>query len=250
MVVFVSAHCYPVYDSWLEALVAPFDDENVAMSYGRQVAPPDGRYAESRLFARWYPEQSVARQRDPFCNNANSAIRRNVWLESQFDEDLTGLEDLDWSKRALERGLDIAYVAEAPVVHVHAESFGQVINRYRREAIAHREIYDDQSMGLSGALRLLLANIFSDYVSAYRDGALSREEAVDISRFRVAQFYGTYRGFAQQGPVTSALKRRFYYPDRLRSTPKTRPDSAGDATGRPIDYEQPSQFVNANEPSS
>jgi len=31
-------------------------------------------------------------------------------------------------------------------------------------------------------------------------------------RFRGAQFYGTYRGFRQRGPVTELLRQRFYYP--------------------------------------
>jgi len=48
---------------------------------------------------------------------------------------------------ALKRGERIAYIAEAPVVHVHRESWSQLTNRYRREAIAHRRIIE-----LGGAL--------------------------------------------------------------------------------------------------
>ncbi len=234
--VFASAHVYPVYDTWIEHLVAPFDDERIALSYGRQQTPPGGRFSEQRLLSQWFPGQSAHRQRHPFCNNANAAIRRAAWEERPYDEQLTGLEDLDWAKHAMDAGHSIAYVAEAPVVHVHDESFRQIINRYRREAIAHKDIYHDQEMGIATAARLATINIVGDYREALRERCL-RENVVDITRFRVAQFVGTYRGFSQSGPVTDVLKRRFYYPSANGSTASQR--QANDV-GRPIDYDAPS----------
>jgi rhamnosyltransferase len=235
--VFASAHVYPVYDTWIERLTAPFADERVALAYGRQQTPPGGRFSEQRLLSQWFPAQSARRQRHPFCNNANAAIRRSVWEQRPYDEQLTGLEDLDWAKYAMESGYSIAYVAEAPVVHVHDESFTQVFNRYRREAIAHKDIYNDQEMGLATALRLATINIFGDYREALQTGRLG-ENLVDIPRFRAAQFLGTYRGFAQSGPVTDVLKRRFYYPSAGTSPPGDH--EVGDV-GRAIDYDAPPQ---------
>jgi rhamnosyltransferase len=234
--IFASAHVYPVYDTWIEELVAPFDDERVALTYGRQQTPPGGRFSEQRLLGQWFPVQSARRQRHPFCNNANAAIRRSVWEQRPYDEQLTGLEDLDWAKRAMEAGHSIAYVAEAPVVHVHDESFKQVINRYRREAIAHKDIYNDQEMGMATAARLAAINIVGDYKEALREGRL-QENAIDIPRFRLAQFIGTYRGFSQSGPVTDVLKRRFYYPSANGSIAS---DHHSSEIGRPIDYDEPS----------
>lgn len=233
--VFASAHVYPVYDTWIERLVAPLDDEQVALSYGRQQTPPRGRFSEQRLLSQWFPAQSSYRQRHPFCNNANAAIRRTAWEERNYDEQLTGLEDLDWAKHAMEAGHSIAYVAEAPVVHVHEESFKQVINRYRREAIAHKDIYNDQEMGIVTAARLAAINVFGDYREALHEGCL-QENALDIPRFRLAQFIGTYRGFSQSGPVTDVLKRRFYYPSANGNMASQRDDIK---IGRPIDYDEP-----------
>ena len=139
--VFASAHVYPVYDTWLEHLVGAVRAPDVALAYGRQQAPPGGRFSEARLLNHWFPAESAPWQNHPFCNNANAAIRRAVWEELPYDEELTGLEDLDWAKRAMDRGLAISYVAEAPVVHVHDESVATIVNRYRREAIAHKQIY-------------------------------------------------------------------------------------------------------------
>lgn len=230
--VFASAHVYPVYDTWLEHLLGPFDDPAVALSYGRQQTAAGGRYSESRLLSQWFPQDSTRRQRHPFCNNANAAVRREVWERLPYDEDLTGLEDLDWAKRAMGSGLAISYVAEAPVVHIHDESFAQVVNRYRREAIAHRQIYAEQRMSVTEAVRLAAINIVGDARSALAERVLSRQ-LVDIVAFRTAQFYGTQRGFSLAGPVPDALRRRFYYPARESPPPVSVPG----LPGRPIEYE-------------
>lgn len=236
IVVFVSAHCYPTYDTWLERLAAPFETgADVACSYGRQVAPASANYSERRILATWYPARSVPRQRHPFSNNANAAIRRNAWEEAPYDEHLTGLEDLDWAKRAIARGHVLSYVAEASVVHVHEETWGQIVNRYRREAIAHKEIYEEQRMSMLDALRLATVNIARDLREAHRDDALA-ENIVAIPGFRIAQFYGTYEGFAQQGPVPELLRRRFFYPERIAAEVDGHYDSD---PGTLIDYDEP-----------
>ena len=231
--VIASAHVYPIYDTWIEQLVAPFADPRVALTYGRQETPPGGRFSEQRLLAQWFPAQSARRQRHPFCNNANAAILRSAWEQRPYDEQLTGLEDLDWAKYAIDTGHSVAYVAEAPVVHVHDESFTQVFNRYRREAIAHKDIYNDQEMGIFTAVRLATINIAGDYRAALSEHRL-QETLRDIPRFRIAQFLGTYRGFAQSGPVTDVLKRRFYYPSD-RTVANGSQDSV--PSGQRIDYD-------------
>ena len=114
LIVIASAHVYPLYDTWLEQLTAPFRDSDVALAYGRQEGNEHTKYSERRVLARWFPPESVARQEHAFANNANAAIRRSVWLEQPYDERLTGLEDVDWARRAADRGHAIAYVATAP----------------------------------------------------------------------------------------------------------------------------------------
>jgi rhamnosyltransferase len=230
--VFASAHVYPVYDTWLEHLTKPFADPEVALAYGRQVGGPTTPYSESQIMATWFPADSNARQAHPFANNANAAIRRIEWQAVPYDEELTGLEDLDWAAKVLERGKGIAYVAEAPVVHLHDERFSQTLNRYRREAIAHRRIFSDPRMGRLEAARLWLANVANDYVHATRDRKLL-SNLLTIPRFRLAQFMGTYQGFAQHGEVPQELRRRFYYPRGM-----ARPKADEAEIGSPIAYDE------------
>jgi GT2 family glycosyltransferase len=233
LIVIASAHVYPVFDTWIERLIEPFADDQVALSYGRQMGDEHTKLSEAQVLRRWFPPTSTAIQGDPFCNNANAAIRRGVWASTPYDEDLTGLEDLDWARRVADAGHRISYVAEAPVVHVHEETWAQIANRYRREAIAHRTIVPEQRLRAGEAVALAATNIASDLVVAARQGVLA-EQAWGVVRFRVAQFSGTYRGFHQRGPVTATLKRRFYYPhtgtDHVPRAP---------AAGQPIDYSAP-----------
>ena len=230
LVVVVSAHVYPVYDTWLERLVGPFADESIAISYGRQIGDHRTKFSEQQLMRRWFPPVSVPRQAHPFCNNANAAVRRDVWVAQPYDEDLTGLEDIEWAGRALEKGYLVSYVAESAVVHVHEESWDRLRNRYRREAIAHRRIYEKQRMRALEALALSARHVVIDYGAAARQRVLVRN-LLSIPSFHAAQFLGAYQGFAQDGEISTDLKRRFYYPVRSSG-----PESNEAAVGRRIDY--------------
>ncbi len=221
LLVFVSAHVYPVDDRWLANLVEPFAHPDVALVYGRQTGDDRSTFSEVEVMRRWFPERSDPDQSEPFCNNANCAVRRSVWEGVRYDETLTGLEDLDWARRAQAAGHRLVYRADAAVVHVHEESWHQTVNRYRREAIAHRRIFEDQGMGAAEAFGLFLATTGRDYLAAVPRRRL-RANVGAIPRFRAAQFYGTWQGFRHRGKVTRDLKRRFYYPKGLTALEETR----------------------------
>jgi rhamnosyltransferase len=212
VLVFASAHVRPVDDRWLEHLTDAFSHDDVALSYGRQVGDERTKLSEQRVMARWFPESSDMDQSHPFSNNANCAVRASVWRELPYDETLTGLEDLDWANRAQALGHRLVYRADAPVVHVHEESYTGIVNRYRREAVAYRKIFADQRMTGPEAFGLFFANASQDIAAAFRDPPGLRDLAW-VPAFRAAQFWGTYKGFRQLGPISSELKKRFYYPD-------------------------------------
>ncbi len=220
IIVVASAHVYPVYDTWLEELMNGFDDPEIALVYGRQRGDDETRYSERQIMEKWFPARSTVRQEHPFCNNANAAVRRDVWERSPYNEELTGLEDLEFAARARESGYHISYAAEALVVHVHRESWRQIINRYRREAIAQQRIESEARIGLAGSAALACLNIVMDIYHAARERVLFRN-LLAIPAFRIAQFWGTYRGFAQRGPVSFLLKRRFYYPNGWKRSAST-----------------------------
>lgn len=209
--VFVSAHVYPLYRSWLARLVAPFSDPRVMLSYGKQRGNQINKFSEHQIFAKWFSEASSCPQSTHFCNNANCAIRRLAWEAQLYDEILTGLEDLAWAKETQRRGGLIAYVAEAPIVHVHDETYDRIRNRYRREAIAMRTIQPGMRFNFADLIYFIVSNVLSDCVAAAREKRLLRELG-SIVLFRFNQFYGTWRGHCGSCEVTADLRRRFYFP--------------------------------------
>lgn len=215
----VSAHCYPVRVDWLESLLAPFEDSNVALTYGSQRGPPGCHFSEQMIFHQWFPDGEPVEQGHPFCNNANAAVRRRVWETLPYDEELTGLEDLAWAKEAIRRGHTIQYVPPAQVVHVHNETSKQTYRRYYREALAMQRIYPEHRFGWFDLVRLFPASVVRDFVSAIKSGLFLRN-VTDIVRFRWLQMWGTYRGSTRKDPVTPAVRQRFYYPGVSRHGPR------------------------------
>jgi glycosyltransferase involved in cell wall biosynthesis len=210
LVVFASAHVYPVYPDWLESLLRPFEDEWVALTYGKQRGPESAKFSEGQIFHQWYPDASNPDQVTTFCNNANAAIRKNLWEKNPYDETLTGLEDLAWAKWASEQGYKIAYVAEAEIVHVHNETPRGVFNRYRREAMAFKRIHPESHFSVYDFLRLTVMNILSDLWHAARERVLWKNLA-SIFWFRWMQFHGTRVGYRETGLLTPQLREMFYY---------------------------------------
>ena len=49
-VVIASAHIYPVYPDWLETLLRPFQDDTIALTYGKQRGPEFARFSEQQIF--------------------------------------------------------------------------------------------------------------------------------------------------------------------------------------------------------
>jgi len=188
----------------------PFQNENIALTYGKQRGPETAPFSEQQIYHQWYPDVSKPRQATAFCNNANAAIRKSLWQRNPYDETLTGLEDLAWGKWAKEHGYDIAYVAEAEIIHVHNETPQAVFNRYRREAMAFKQIFPEAHFSLYDFVRLASMNILSDVWHAARQRVLW-ENISSIFQFRVMQFHGTRLGYRESGLLTPQLRETFYY---------------------------------------
>jgi glycosyltransferase involved in cell wall biosynthesis len=230
LVVFASAHVYPVYPDWLERLLEPFDDEKVGISYGKQRGMETTQFSEHRIFEHWFSDGSTNNQTHPFCNNANAAIRKKLWQQHPYNETLPGLEDLEWAKWAFDHGHKISYVAEAEIIHVHNESWRGISNRYRREAMAFKMIYPNEQFNLLDLFSAFFSNVKNDLSIAKKDKIIKKAWK-SIIGFRWNQFYGTYLGYHQSGPLTWQLKQTFYYPRNGQLSKKKERDI------KPIQYQ-------------
>lgn len=116
VLVCLSAHCPPATRDWLGNLLRHFDDPAVAAVWGPPVRP--GRsLPEPEPVIIQLPGTYQFENRFWGLSNGNSALRRSLWQEFPFDEDLPAAEDKAWGREALGRGYAIVYDPAAPVWH-------------------------------------------------------------------------------------------------------------------------------------
>lgn len=214
---FISGHCVPSNDTWVEKLIRPLTNGSANYTYGRQVGRDSTKYSERRLFNKYYSKISQIPQQGYFCNNANAAITRESWSKFNFNEGLTGLEDMYLGKQIVESGGKIAYVADAPIYHIHDEMWGQVKMRYEREAIALQRIMPEIHFTLVDVIRYTASAIFQDSIAATHEGVFWKEFS-DIVLFRTMHYWGTYVGNHEHRKLSSIVKQQYYYPNRLKKS--------------------------------
>ncbi|TRO95892.1 glycosyltransferase family 2 protein [Glycocaulis profundi] len=210
--VFISGHCIPDSPRWLANLIRPLDEGLCVYSYGRQYGRPDvTKFSEEMLFRKYFPEASALPQDGFFCNNANAALPKAVWSEHPFDEEVTGLEDMVLAKRLVEQDMKIGYVADAPVIHLHEETWSKVKIRYEREAVALQDIMPEVHLRFRDLVRYTAAGVFHDWSEALSRKTFWRE-AGGIVMFRAMQYWGAYQGNNNHRRLSQSRKDRYFYP--------------------------------------
>lgn len=137
--IFLTQDAVPTGAEAFSAILRPFGEPKVAMSYGRQIPRPNAAAIErhARLFN--YPERSEIRDMSSsedrgikaiFSSNSFAAYRTDL-LEAigGFPNDCFFAEDQIVAGRFLIAGYRIAYSAEATVVHSHEYSLSQEFRR-------------------------------------------------------------------------------------------------------------------------
>lgn len=209
--VFVSGHCIPASDSWLDELCKPIIDGEVHYSYGRQIGRDTTKYSEDRHFEKWFPEYSKIPQEGFFCNNANAAVTRAAWKLFRFNEELTGLEDMYLAKLLVEAGKRVGYVAAASVYHIHDETWSQVRVRYEREAYALQRIMPEVQFSFSDFIHYFLSGVVADGAAAIRHRVFFKR-ITEIIFFRFCHYWGTYRGNQEHRKLSDKMKKKYFYP--------------------------------------
>jgi rhamnosyltransferase len=126
--VFTTHDAYPASQDWLTTLVGHLDHPRVAGVYGRQIAHHGARPPEQFFLEFLYgPESRVQSagsaaelsMETTLFSNVSSAMRRELWAEFPFSEDIIMSEDQEWSQRVLLAGYRLVYEARAAVRHSH-----------------------------------------------------------------------------------------------------------------------------------
>jgi glycosyltransferase involved in cell wall biosynthesis len=212
--VFISGHCIPSSKYWLKELVSPLIKGACTYAYGRQLGHETTKYSECRLFDKHFPVYSKMPQSGFFCNNANAAISKKVWERFRFDEELSGLEDMDLAKKIVACGGDIGYVADAPVFHIHNESWQQVKTRYEREAYALKSIMPEIHFSMTDFIKYFIAGVFEDSRMVIKEKRFL-SEFKNILLFRLMHYWGTFLGNHEHRKLSKELKYKYFYPRDL-----------------------------------
>ena len=175
----LSAHTRPTSEIWLEELVSGFISSKIngkiAMTYGKQIGNNKSNFSEKRDFIKQFSSvDKIQSKPNYFCNNANSMIRKDLWKEHPFDEALTGLEDIEWSKYWMDKGYDIHYKPKAEIFHIHQETPNQIKQRFWREAIAAKSIGVLPIYKLVKQVLLELINILKDLVFSFKENKINK----------------------------------------------------------------------------
>jgi 2-desacetyl-2-hydroxyethyl bacteriochlorophyllide A dehydrogenase len=221
-IVIISAHTLPVDSEWLAKLIEPFHDGQTAMVYGRQLGGETSKFSEIQDMRRTFGlNRAVLQPPKFFANNANSAIRKDLWQQHRFDESLPGLEDIEWAKYWMERDYQVVYEPVAALYHIHEESWRQVRRRYHREAIAARRI------GIKNlkhawltppieAIRTLfdLGNGCFSFNKSHRKTRKYFELAREAMLFRINKTIGTVKGLLDGNVMENPAASQNIYFDR------------------------------------
>jgi rhamnosyltransferase len=129
------------YDSFLvENLLKSFEDEDVVVSYAKQIPYKDADAIE--LYARTtnYPDQSKVKSQNDlaqlgiktFFSSDSCAMYRGTYFQEVggFTPDLNTNEDMEFAARAILTGKKVAYCANAKVWHSHNFTLKQIWQRY------------------------------------------------------------------------------------------------------------------------
>ncbi|MEO2092732.1 MAG: glycosyltransferase [bacterium] len=158
ILVFLSQDALPADKHFLAELTAPFEDPQVAGSYGRILPRPDTDPLAARtvLAAPEARAEDLTRELEDVdaiwslpgdqraChlrfNNVASAVRAPVFADIEFPELPFG-EDFAWAARALNAGWKIRFAPRAVALHAHVYTPRQAFARYAIDAAFHREIH-------------------------------------------------------------------------------------------------------------
>lgn len=139
--VFLTQDALPFNEYWLKELIKPLEtDEKIAGVFSRQIAYPKANLFEKYFLNFRYPAQEVTKNgrifskplsvEEVFFSNVSSAIRKEIWQNFQFPENLIMSEDQGWAKNVLRAGYRLFYNPQSIVYHSHCYNLIQNFQRF------------------------------------------------------------------------------------------------------------------------
>lgn len=138
-VFFMTQDAVPFDTRLVEEILKPFDNEEIAAVYGRQLAGKNANPIEEYTRVFNYPEvDSVKSKKDLerlgiktyFCSNVCAAYRKSVYEEmGGFVLKTIFNEDMIMASKIINAGYSIGYASNARVIHSHKYTYWQQFTR-------------------------------------------------------------------------------------------------------------------------
>ena len=106
--IFLNADATPQGSGWLRPLVAALQNPRVAACFGRQIPRPDCPAVFANDYDRCFGPRRESAQWDHFFSMVSSGLRRDVWSQRGFREDLQYAEDDEYTRWCRAQGYEMA----------------------------------------------------------------------------------------------------------------------------------------------
>ncbi|NLG04888.1 MAG: glycosyltransferase family 2 protein, partial [Clostridia bacterium] len=161
--IYMTQDAVPADTRLIEKLIEPFEEEEVLITYARQMASEQAGLIEQFTREYNYPDKSVVRSlanvptegiKAYFCSNVCAAYRSTVFeMFGSFVDRTIFNEDMIFAANVLKGGGKIAYAADAKVIHSHNYTNMKQLRRNFDLAVSqadHPEVFLDISSEAEG----------------------------------------------------------------------------------------------------
>jgi len=152
ILVYLTQDALPLNNHWLNNLLTPLNNRDVAVVYGRQVVYPNAKPMDAFFYSYFYPDtRKILTKEDTndprkfylgniFISDVCSAIKRDVWETIRFRDEIFMSEDKDFALRVLKAAYKIVYEPKAAVYHSHDYTLVSLFRRRFKDGVAYSYI--------------------------------------------------------------------------------------------------------------
>jgi rhamnosyltransferase len=196
--IFLNADATPQGPGWLGPLVQALQDPRVAACFGRQIPRRDCQAVFACDYDRCFGPQRESAHWDHFFSMVSSGLRKDVWAQRGFREDLQYAEDDEYTRWCRGRGYSVVYVPESVAMHSHNYTAAQAFKRAFGDARSMAATWPGGAGDLNFVRTVLLGwaqDFRKDVRFCLREQRLG--ELVHAARIRWQQRRGRLAGFRQ-----------------------------------------------------
>jgi rhamnosyltransferase len=207
--VFLNGDAIPKDKKWLSSLLNNFErNEKVVGVYSRHIPKENCHiYMALKISSGMGPIKEIKNfsclsgndlQRHMFnfirFSTVSCVVRKEIWNQMPFVEDLPLAEDQQWAKSVLDAGYTIVYEPSSVVIHSHNYTIGQQFKYHYSNSIAFNTILGTKKPFLNFAWQILFFPV------------LSFKETFPIAKYGRAKGYTIHQIFRE---IAIAISLRF-----------------------------------------